>query len=98
MVADHAGTLVSGVYRLNGRKWLFLALAIYLALAFWGLWYGLPNKNHILSYVCDEEKWIEWLSQINPSQHRFNPHPKCHDPTLYLWMYGATLYVADKVG
>lgn len=66
------------------------SIVLYLFLSITGIFYGLPDKDRILSYNCDETTWVEGLSLIK-AERGYNPHPQFVVPTGYLLMYGAAI-------
>lgn len=72
-------------------------LILYLTLSFAGIRYGLPDRDHILSYNCDETIWIEGLHFMRDGKF-FNPQPHIHQPTLYLSAFGVGVAAASVAG
>ncbi len=77
---------------------LAIALITYLALAFAGIRFGLPDEGHNLSYNCDELHYIEVLSHLKPAKLELNPYPFFTHPMGYLVMNAAATFIAMKVG
>lgn len=76
---------------------LLVALVAYLGMAIAGIRYGLPDRDHAMSYNCDEG-WLEFISRLRPAEGKLNPAPELGHPTMYLFTYAAALYTSAKVG
>lgn len=59
--------------------------------------WGLPNKNHIYSYNCDETTYLSFLKNMNPSKYDFDPkvYWKTH---LTVYYTGAVLKLGELCG